>query len=643
MPETSRFLSAVARLRPVQLLNSARVILLRDGPLPLLARLFRWLRGERRYHRRATTKVMYRQYHVAFEPNSAQLARQRAEVVAWADRPSFSIITPVFNPPLPILKQTVESVLSQTYDRWLWHLADASTDPAIWDYLSAQAKHDSRLRPIRLGENKGISENTNAALRQAEGDFVVFLDHDDTFAPMALYAVSEAIRAHPDADVLYSDYDKLNRRGQRCEPFLKPDWSPAMMLSCNLLAHLCAVRRSLLDEVGTLTPDMDGAQDWDWLFRITERTQRIVHVPQVLYHWRKSTGSTAGAVQNKPYVQRAQSAAISAHLQRAGLCEPRVQFIEEHPIHRTYPLVTWAIPDKRLISIIIPSRDHADVLARCLDSLFGLTQYAPYEVIVVDTGSTEPATQALYDRYLPDARFRLTHYREPFNFSRACNVGAQHARGDLLLFLNNDIEILHADWLERMAQWFERPDVGIVGAKLLYPEGRLQHAGVIVGLGGLAAHIFQREWENLESIAGSDCWYRDLMAVTGACLLIDRRAFEKVGGFDEDYLLNYSDIELCIQVYAAGYRVIYTPHARLIHLESISHKRRIPRHDLVRSATRWQRWLQAGDPYFHPHFSYRSNMPTLKLDDHESPLEISQDVMRRLPPKDLIVLPDDLL
>ena len=584
----------------------------------------------------------YDRFQLRFEPSPDQLKKQRLESRKWKTQPLFSIITPVYSPGLDIFEQTVKSVLSQSYERWTWEVVDASRDEEAWQLLQNLQRNDSRIHAIRLSRNLGIAENTNIALRQATGDYIVMLDHDDMLAPQALYALAKLIQDHPDADFIYSDCDKLDEEGHRCEPLFKPDWSPHSMLSVNLLNQLSVYRRNWLDRIGYLDSVMDGAQDWDLYLRITDNTKNIHHIPQILYHWRKTAGSTAQSMENKPYARKAQAAAITAHLQRHGINSPLVEFRMNHPIWSVHPIVSWPQRKRSLVSIIIPSRDQAPVLGRCLETLLTHTTPNGYEVIVVDTGSTEPETQRLYDKYLKQGWFRLVHQKPPFNFGKACNFGASHASGNLLLFLNNDTEVMHSDWMELLTQWFELESVGIVGPKLLYSDGTLQHAGVVVGLAGLASHLFLRSPENIGTMFGTDGWYRDVSAVTGACLMISRSVFDKVAGFDEDFVLLYSDVDLCLRVREAGYSIVYTPQVRLIHHESLTHKGKVPRSDFERASEKWSEWLEQGDPFFNRNLSYASCMPVFHQTNADTPAHLNRALMARIPNKEIIVMPDDV-
>jgi GT2 family glycosyltransferase len=595
-----------------------------------------------RVHDSFSHDMKYAYFQRAFEPTSKDLRRQQQEWRTWEIQPLLNLVTAVCDPPFSTFRQAVESILRQNYGNWIWNLADASKTEAIWNYLKDLSHQDSRIRPIRLSENNGISANTNVALRATTGDYVVLFDHDDTLAPHALFAVASAIRNDPGVEFLYSDADLLDTTGQRCRPFFKPDWSPEAMLSYNLLNQLSVFRRTWLDVVGFLDPQLDGAQDWDLYFRITEKTNRIHHIPQILYHWRISAGSTAQSIRNKPYAQAAQLTAIRSHLKRTGLQEPEVSFVAGHPVYQTYPLSRWKLTRRWNVSIIIPSCDQPDLLSSCLQSIFEKTTYENYDVILVDTGSKNQHTLQLYDQYRKNDRFTLVRYEGSFNFGRACNQGAAHASGDLLLFLNNDTEVIQPDWLQLMVQWFEREGVGIVGPKLLFPDGRIQHAGVIVGFGGLAGHLFHTDKENANSLSGSEAWYRNLSAVTGACLLIHKNAFAQVKGFDEEFQLNYSDVDLCLRIREAGFRIVYTPQVRLIHHESATHKGFVPRKDFDRASLKWQNILKHGDPYFNPNLTYSKARPDFKTEKTDSPAKLHERLMRRLPQKELIVLPDDI-
>jgi GT2 family glycosyltransferase/SAM-dependent methyltransferase len=566
------------------------------------------------------------------EPDDDALRAQAQAMREWPQRPQFSIVTPIYNPPLPVLQELVFSLRAQTYDRWEWIAADGSTDPAVWAALIDAAGKDSRIRPVRLETNAGISGNTNAALEHAAGEFVVLLDHDDTLASHALSEIAEVVRAQPTVDFIYSDEDKLDLHNRRCEPFFKPDWSPELLLSGNYLIHVAVFRRALLSQVGPFDPQTDGAQDWDMFLRISDVTTNFAHIPKVLYHWRKSDTSTAQTHLNKPYVLIAQQRSIQAHLQRMGLQNPATRFVPRHIIHSVTPVSEWELSRVRRVSIIIPTKNSAALLKTCMKGILERTDYPDFEVLLVDSGSTDAGTLTLYEQLRADARVRIIDYpQQEFNFAAACNLGAANATGEVLVFLNNDIEVLQQDWLQRMAQWLEIPQVGIVGAKLLFPNGDIQHAGIVLGLDGCAGHIFGSCSESVGSMFGTEEWYRNYLAVTGACLMIAKPVFDQLGGFDEAYRMDFSDVALCVRAHAAGWRTVYTPLVRMIHHESASRSLTRYRADYERAGQEFRPYLENGDPFFNPNYALTANYPALRIDE-PSALELYRKKMAALPP-----------
>ncbi len=547
------------------------------------------------------------------EPSEAALQSQRAEAAQLAYQPLLSIITPVYDPPEEILQETIASVQAQTYTNWELCLVDGgSTNPEIRMLLDRAVTRDTRIRVAYLGENLGIAGNSNAAAALATGEFLVLLDHDDTLAPNTLFEVANALNARPEAELIYFDEDKLSEFGeQRSEPFFKPDWSPELLLSANYLMH-SVIRRDLFMAVGGFATDVAGAQDWDLVLRCTERSGAIVHIPKILYHWRQLAGSTAVTYEAKPYVFENQLRIVAAHLQRQGIAEAEARFASPGVVQ-----VSWPTQHSH-VSIIIPTKEKIELLRPCLDSLLQLTAYEHYEVILVDTGSREAETLAYYAELRDEPRVRILDYAQPFNYSAANNFGAAHARGDLLLFLNNDIEILHPDWLEELVRWAERPEIGVVGTKLLYPDGRIQHAGVIIGMEGHASHVFWGVPEQYGGPFGSSEWYRDYMAITGACMMMRRTLFDEVGRFDEEYTLAFSDIELCLRAIATGYRNVYTPFARLRHHEGGSRGHHIPVDDMLLAYDHMHALVAQGDPFFNQNLSYTSRVPQRSRVDEQT-------------------------
>ena len=373
---------------------------------------------------------------------------------------------------------------------------------------------------------------------------------------------------------------------------------------------------------------MDGAQDWDLAFRLTERTDRIHHIPKVLYHWRKVPGSAAASVSAKPYAYDRQLRSITSHLERKGIAHAQAEF---SPISGT-ARATWPVTEE-LVSIIIPTRDNLEVLQRCLDTLFNVTTYQNLELILVDTGSVQERTHAYYSKLKADPqvrdRLKIVEYTGQFNYSRANNVGASHSSGSLLLFLNNDIAVLRPDWLHELVRWAQLPEIGVVGTQLLYPSGYVQHVGVVVGMAGHAAHVFAGLKPDSPTMFGSINWYRNYMAVTGACMMTRRSVFDEIGGFDEEYLVAFSDVEYCLHAYDKGYRILSTPFASLNHHEGASRGSHIPLSDIHRAYERWYARVDQGDPYYNANLSTGVSVPVLATNDAPERLVRLQRVVRQ--------------
>lgn len=518
--------------------------------------------------------------------------------------PALTLVTVIGDGQDGAFEQTCKSVLAQSAAGWRW-LVMCAAPPEALTALAQREPHIQLIAPPAGAMNTATL--WNAALEQAETAFVMPLFAGDQLSPTALAQVAHALHSQPDADCIYGDaaYQSPGARDEL--PFYKPDWSPAMMFSVNLLDGLLVLRRTLLERAGLLDTALGDAAYWDFCWRAAHHAGQIHHIPAVLCHCVRPLEPAA--------VVRA--AAQQAALTRAG--------ITPHSVNP--PRWEAALPR---VSIIIPSRDKSALLGTCLRTLFTLTDYPDFDVTVVDTNSVETATFALYDSYGDEPRFRVVRYLdEPFNFSRACNIGAAQASGELLLFLNNDTEVIQAEWLSRMVQWFADPSVGMVGPKLLYPDGTVQHAGVIIGLSGLANHIWQGGMENTLTVFGSDGWYRNFSAVTAACALIRRDVFMAIGGFSERYQLNFSDVELCLQVVRRGYQIIYTPDARLTHHEGQSHGYRIPHQDFEQASRDFRDWLIRGDPFFNPNLSYTDVQPREKHGRLISPYAVHVMAMAR--------------
>ena len=520
-----------------------------------------------RFARNVAYRRWVRRYDPPLVPAVGEVARRDADS-SFARLPLISVVMPTFNSPGEFLRAAIESVLAQTYPRWELCIADdASTQAEVRKILEAYRARDPRVRVCYRPENGHISAASNSALDLAQGEFVALLDHDDVLRPHALAAVVRELNRHPDADLVYSDEDKIGRDGRRCDPYFKPDWNPDLFLSQNYLCHLTVIRRSLVEEVGRFRLGYEGSQDWDLFLRVTERTSgdRIRHIPRVLYHWRAIPGSAAFSPDAKRYTSDASLRALADHLRRRQI---RADVLPDGQtrFRVRYPLP----PDPPQVSVIIGTRDRVKMLRRCVESIRAQTTYRKYELIVMDNDSEQKATLTYLDE-LRGSGAKILPFHGSFNFSALNNAAARQASGEVLAFLNNDLEVITPGWLDEMVSQALRPGIGAVGAKLFYPNDTVQHAGVILGIGGVAGHAFKhfpRTDEGQKSRANA---VQNYTAVTAACLVIRRAAFREVGGFDEAHLgIAFNDVDFCIRLHQAGYRNLYTPHAQFYHHESAS-------------------------------------------------------------------------
>jgi GT2 family glycosyltransferase len=545
-------------------------------------------------NRRRAPANEYQTWFEAHRMPASDLARLREEVQAFDYQPCVSIVTPVFNTPRSWLEECAQSVLDQVYEKWeLILIDDASDDPELAPFLAELAKRDSRIVLRRLEQRGGISAASNHGLEVAAGEWIGFLDHDDILEPDALFQHVKWLQTHRDADLIYSDEDKLTDEGLDA-PIFKPDWSPDYFFSCNYICHFTLIRAAVLSQVGGFRSEFDGAQDYDLFLRIIERTNRIDHIPKVLYHWRRSRGSTADNIRRKPGSLETGRLALESHLQRLG---ERGHVTVDWRTHAYW--IKRDLIEAKPITIIIPVRDRVDLLARCVESIVRETSYAPYEIVIVDNDSrTEEART-----YLSTVKHRVLNYRGPFNFSAINNFAVQQTTTPWLLFLNNDTEVIDGDWLTVMAEHIQRTEVGAVGPRLLYPDDTVQHGGIVVGVGGIAEHAFRGFPAEAPGVCRQLQVTRNYSAVTGACLLTRRDVFDKVGGFDEERLpVTFSDVDLCLKIRQAGYLVVYTPFARLYHHESGTRRRTVEPLETGVMRERWAETLEY-DPYYNPNLS----------------------------------------
>ena len=519
------------------------------------------------------------------------------ESLSW--KPFFSILVPVYNTPPELLAKLLRSVEAQWYQNWELIFADDASQSLNTQTDLAKVS-DGRISVIRLSKNKGIAGATNAALAQAKGDFVVLLDHDDELTEDCLYELAICI-ARDNPDYIYSDEDKINQEGVYAEPHFKPAWSPDALMSTMYVCHVACVRRTLFEKIGGLRSTYDGCQDWDMVLRIAEHTSRITHIPKVLYHWRIIPASIAADIAAKPYVLDASKRVREDALVRRGLVG-EIEPVEEMT---GYFRVNYRPKKNSLISIIIPSRDNAVILKRCVESILTKSSYENFELIVMDNGSVESSTEDYFEELRSKLNATVIRHDAPFNFSELNNIGVTHAQGEVLLFLNDDTEVISPDWLERMMGYAQLPHVGAVGAKLLYPDHSVQHAGLL-NLEDGPGHAFLRSSPDMPGYYMRNLLEYNWLAVTGACLMVERFKYEQVGKFDETFPIAYNDVELCFRLRDTGYFNLVCQAVRLIHHESVS--RGTDHHDqrkLLRLKEEKRRLYQLHPRYFQydPFFS----------------------------------------
>jgi len=530
-------------------------------------------------------------------------------VSEFPDSPLISIIMPVYNTPLPWLRRAIASVMAQSYPRWELCIADdASSNPQVRRALEEYCVLDERIKVVFRPDNGHIAVASNSALQLATGDFVGLLDHDDELATDALHWLVAELNRHPEADIMYSDEDRLDDWGRRFDPHFKPDWNPDLFFSQNYLCHFTVLRSSLVRQVGGFRSGTEGAQDYDLFLRCLQQSDssRIRHIPRILYHWRAGAGSTSRSLAEKNY---AADAGLKALRDYFATVDPDI-VVQSGKGATTYRVV-YPLPEVApKVSLLIPTRDGAEMLKHCIDSIRATTEYPDYEIVIVNNGSIEPATIALFAALRADARIRIIDYPGEFNYAAINNLAADLATGAVLGLLNNDIEVISPDWLTEMVCHALRPDVGAVGAKLYYPNGRIQHAGVVLGLLGVANHAHQFLPRSHGGYFGRLQVVQNVTAVTGACLVVRRELYCLVGGLDAVNLpVAYNDVDFCLRLREQGYRTVWTPYAELIHHESLSrgkdthgeNRRRLDRE----SAYMRQRWgaLLESDPYYNPNLS----------------------------------------
>ena len=535
-----------------------------------------------------------------------ELEQQKS--VEFSKTIKFSILVPLYNTPEKFLREMIQSVLGQTYANWELCLADGSDSEHgdVRKICLQYAKKDNRICYKKLEENKGISGNTNACIEMATGDYIALFDHDDLLHPAALFEMMNAI-CDKNADLIYTDENTFQKTPADAYcPHFKADFAPDTLRSYNYICHFTAFSKDLLEKAGGgFRSEFDGSQDYDMILRLTEQAKNIVHIPKILYYWRSHANSVASDISAKPYTMVAAKRALKEHLERVGLKGE----VLDSTIPSTYR-IAYEIEGNPLISILIPTKDHIDDLKKCIDSIREKSTYQNWEIVVIENNSTEKETFAYYSELEKDRRIRVVTWKGEFNYSAINNFGAKHANGEYMLLLNNDIEVITPDWLEQMLMFAQRSDVGAVGAMLYYPDDTVQHAGVILGIGGVAGHAHKYFQRNSYGYMSRMSIAQNYSCVTAACALIRRNVWEEIRGLDESFKVAFNDVDMCMRIRRAGYLVVWTPYAELYHYESKSRgvedtpeKKKRFEGETLRFQARWAAELKAGDPYYNPNLS----------------------------------------
>lgn len=551
-------------------------------------------------------EIPYGPWYEAYRPTEEELKRQRKK--RWKRKLLISIAVPVYKTPERFLREMVESVQAQTYDNWELCIVNAGAEDGDIQkkILAEYAAVDPRIHCEDLPENLGIAENTNRAFSMARGDYIGLLDHDDLLAPNALYEVARALEEDPDIGCLYTDEDKITMdSSEHFQPHLKPDHNLDLLRSNNYITHFFVARREIIEEVGGFRREYEGAQDYDLILRCTEAAGKVGHIPEILYHWRTHKSSTADNPASKMYAFDAGKRAIEDHLRRTGT-PGSVSHTKDLGFYR----VTYPVRREELISIIIPNKDEKATLEKCLRSIEEKSIYKDYEILIIENNSVTDEIFTYYEELKKQGRIRVAVWEGDFNYAAINNYGASLAKGRYLLFLNNDIEVIAADWMEEMLGHCQRPEVGAVGAKLYYPDGTIQHAGCIIGIGGIAGHMFVGMPGDRTGYLHKASIQQDLSAVTAACMMMKAEAFHAAGGFTEELAVAFNDIDLCLKVRRAGYLVVYDPYVKMYHYESKTRgaeddeeKIRRFQREIEYMRSHWLDILKGGDPYYNKNLS----------------------------------------
>lgn len=581
-------------------------------------------KGLRRFVRHAISRLFHRE-EMSYKRwrRKHRLSRKEIEEqkkTKFMKEPLISILVPLYCTPEQYLRELIESVQGQTYSNWELCLSDGSGMGKIdYDYLNKCIESDKRIKLISSEAPLSISANTNQALKIATGDYIAFADHDDLLQINTLFECVKAINEHPEIELIYTDEDKVSMDGKTFfQPHFKSDFNLDLLRSMNYICHFLIVKRELQYRVGQFCEEYNGAQDYDFVLRCIENSQHIYHIPKILYHWRAHQDSTAENPESKRYAFEAGKRAIEAHLKRCGE-NGIVEMGEYLGIYR----VRYSLEKEPLVSILIPNKDHVEDLKRCVWSLLEVSNYDNIEIIVIENGSREEKTFSYYNKISENnSKVVVLNWKgeQGFNYAALNNFGADYAKGDYLLFLNNDTEVINSDCIREMVSLASRADVGAVGARLYYPDGTIQHAGVILGLGKVAGHAFKDSEHDADGYFSRIKCIQDYSAVTAACMMMPKILFEKIGGFDEIFKVAFNDVDLCMRIREQKKLIVYTPFAELYHYESKSRgldntreKKKRFNKEIACFISKWGKELDAGDPYYNPNLTVEAHDFSLKI------------------------------
>lgn len=536
----------------------------------------------------------------------------------FPDKPLISIVIPVYNPPIDFFKKALDSVIKQIYTNWEICIADdCSTDEEVKEVIEEYKKKYSNIKVVYRTENGHISKASNSAIELAEGEFTLLLDQDDELKENALFEIVKLINQKPNADLIYSDEDKIDENNVHSAPHFKPDWSPDSLLSRNYICHVSVFKTSQLKEIGGFRVGFEGSQDHDLLLRYTEKYTNIYHIPEILYHWRIHEYSVASTEGAKPYAYRAAQTAITEALERRGY-KANIGFLDGFV---GYTVRLEIKKPNELVSIIIPTKDKQKYLEQCIDSIVNVSEYRNFEIILIDNNSSEKGFFKLIEKYKNQKNFNFIYVRDEnaFNFSRLMNIGRKYANGEYILLLNNDTQVISPDWMNAMIEHAQRPEIGVVGCKLLFDNDTVQHAGVVIGLGGVASHAFLGDYVDEPGYFHYKKLLNNYSALTAACILMRTTVYDEVNGFNEEFVVEYNDVDFCLKVLEKGYRNLYVPHVSLYHYESISrghphatsegYKRHVKEVNLFRK--KWMKYVDH-DPCYNPNLTRDGVHFTLK-------------------------------